>query len=140
VSIGKATTQGVEVTLEYRPFRTVKLTRQYTYLDAKDTATGSQLLRRPRQRLANTVTLQSGPWEGTLTYELVGAREDVDATTFLRKSMPAYHLFHLTGAYRLFEKTQLTLRVDNLLNTKYQVIDGYATAGFSVFGGVRQEL
>jgi vitamin B12 transporter len=140
VSIGKATTKGVETAVEYRPFSWAKVATQYTFLETRDDATGLSLFRRPRHRLSNTLTFIDQNWDLSLVHEMVGSRADVDASSFLRKQTPAFHLGHLALSYRAWEETQFTLRVDNLFDTKYQVIDGYGTAGLSAYLGVRQAL
>jgi vitamin B12 transporter len=44
---------------------------------------------------------------------------------------------NLTASYALSKQWSLTLRVDNVLDKRYELAAGYNTAGASVFGGVR---
>jgi vitamin B12 transporter len=46
-------------------------------------------------------------------------------------------VFNLAGRYQVNEGTQLWARIDNLFDEDYQEVEGFQTAGFSIYGGVR---
>lgn len=140
VNVGRARTEGVELTSAVLLFTGVKLVTAYTFLEATDENTGLQLLRRPRHRVSNTLVYAAGPWEAALTHQLVGRRVDLDAATFARKELETYNVFHAAVSYRLFAETTLTARVENLLDSRYVVIDGYGVPGISGYVGIRQSL
>ena len=63
----------------------------YTWLDTEDRDTGLPLLRRPKHRASVTVGGDLGRGASAeLTGLCVGERDDVDATTYLRVTNPAY--------------------------------------------------
>jgi vitamin B12 transporter len=51
-----------------------------------------------------------------------------------------YVLFDASLSYRLGAETRLFLRLDNILNAKYETVYGYGTARFSITGGVKLGL
>lgn len=139
-NVGKAWTGGIEVSQSVRLFDYFRLSSAYTYLETKDELTGLTLLRRPRNRITNSLTFQNGSWDATLTHLLVGERTDVDSVAFTRKRVPEYNLFHLASSYAPWEGTRFFARIENLFDTKYQAIDGYGTPGLSIYCGVKQDL
>jgi vitamin B12 transporter len=52
-------------------------------------------------------------------------------------TLASYTLIDTALFYDVFKPIQLFLRFDNILNTDYETIKGYATAGFSIYGGVK---
>ncbi len=51
--------------------------------------------------------------------------------------MPGYDIVNVAAQYDLTDSSELWLRVDNLLDNDYEEIEGYQTAGASVYSGVR---
>ena len=49
-NVGHATAKGLETFIEVRPITDLSLRGSYTYQDTKDVDTGSQLIRRPRNK------------------------------------------------------------------------------------------
>jgi len=66
-----------------------------------------------------------------LTNELryVGERKDIDPTVFSSKNKPAYVLFNAQLAYQISSSLETRLKVDNLLDTEYEEIDGFGSPG-----------
>lgn len=140
LNVAKAKSEGAEVSVSALPLETLRVTSNYTFTESRDEITGLPLLRRPRHKVTTSFLLTAGALETTLEHRLVGPRTDVDAALFTRKEVPAYNVFNASGSYLVQEGTKVFLRLENLLNSRYQVIDGYSTPGLSFFGGIRQEL
>jgi vitamin B12 transporter len=135
VNIGSAEMMGVELasTVSIVPSR-LSLTGSYTYLDARDLATGKLLARRPMN--SGSLTLA---WTGpkgldlALTGTFVG-----DRFNRANEAQPiaAYSRFDLSGSYPLNGHTKLFGRIENLTNVQYQDPWGYNTPGFSAYFGL----
>ncbi len=59
----------------------------------------------------------------------VGERQDIDPAVYTRKNKPAYVLFNAQLAFQLFANLETRLKVDNLLDTEYEEIDGFGSPG-----------
>jgi len=96
------------------------------------------LLRRPRQ--SGTLDLWhefgSGVSVGTgLTF--AADREDVDAATFQPNiDGENYTVVRLYGAWQATKQLAVKVRLENLLNEKYEQVNGYPQLGFGAFAGV----
>ena len=140
INIGKASTKGTELSLKAHPAETLMLSASYTHTNAKDDISGDRLLRRPREKLAVTTSCQFLK-KATLILSLihVGKRNDIfyEGWTPTRIIMASYNLVNVVISYDWNSRVQLSLRLDNLFNEEYEVIKGYGTPGFSVYGGLQ---
>ena len=127
----RATSSGVEVTLEYRPGPRFQLAASHTVNDTEDSATGRQLARRPENR--STLDLYFRPLprlSGSATLIVGSGRIDSDGS-----EMDDYQRLDLSLSYQLrgFEPY---LRVENLLDDRYEEINGFTTPGSLAVVGV----
>jgi len=102
-----------------------------TWQDAEDQGTGQPLLRRPRRKGA----VQLGyAFEGGTRLEAhaqaVSERSDFAGT------LAGYALYDLVARVPLPHALTLEVRLDNLTDRDYQLVQGYATPGRSLFLGV----
>ncbi|MEX0851947.1 MAG: TonB-dependent receptor [Bauldia sp.] len=134
-NIAAAETAGVEVAASTMIVAGVlDGTMSYTYLDARDLATGLPLERRPMH--SGKVTLiYTGidNLRATLSATVVGPRFNDDAATV---RLPGYVRIDVAAAYRVNEALSLFARVENLLDADYQEVSGYNTAGLSAYAGL----
>ena len=74
-----------------------------------------------------------------LTVIHVGERDDMfyEGWTAARIVMKGYNLVNVVFSYDWHPSVQPFLRLDNLLNEEYEVIKGYGTPGFSIYGGIQ---
>jgi vitamin B12 transporter len=137
-NIERVDTDGLELTLEAVPSRTLHIEANYTLTDAINRSggdAGNRLALRPKH--SGTV---SADWEspiglklgGTLT--IAGDSFD-DAANVVR--IDGYAVFDLRASYALTEKIELYGRVENLFDENYTVVSGYGTFGRSAYAGVR---
>jgi len=70
----------------------------------------------------------------------VDERDDFDINTFARKALPAYTLVRAVADFKATDHLSLKLRVENLLDERYTLVDGYNTWGRAVFGGIEWRL
>jgi vitamin B12 transporter len=143
---GRSRRRGVEVEARYRPSKALLLAANYTFLDsAEQKAAGTALVRevrRPRHS-ANLVATWTGARlsaSGTAAY--VGTRSDVNFDLFPAQTV-RLHPYVLAAArvgYRLTRQVELYVRAENAFDARYQDAVGYATAGRTVYAGLRLRL
>ncbi len=138
INITSASSRGIEFLAEFALSENLLLSASYTYTMAKDRNTGEALLRRPKNKLAaemNFRFLQKAHLFLSLTY--LGAREDKEWVDWIstKVQMDPFTLLNAAVTYDILPNIQLYLRLDNLLDTEYELIKGYGTPGFSAYGG-----
>jgi vitamin B12 transporter len=81
-----------------------------------------------------------GPLEGLFEISWNDRRYDSDINTFAPTTLDAYTLARLALSWRASDRLRLTLRAENLFDADYEQVDGYNTAGRSVFAGVQVRM
>ncbi len=139
---GTSRRRGVEVAAGLALTEALRLGLSYTYTDARD-PDGRREVRRPmhQARLALDWALPGGRTDLGLVVEHAAGRRDIDFTApsfgARRIDMPAYTLVGLSAAHRLSDRVELTARVSNLFDVRYEEVQGYAAEGLNAFLGVR---
>lgn len=138
-NLARARVQGVELAAGWTqgPWR---IDANGTWLRTEDEATGERLLRRAPRTFNLGAFHSQGQWRLGGEASWVAARDDFDINSFARKSLPSYTLLRALAEFRPSKRLSLTLRVENLLDEQYALVDGYNTWGRAVFGGVRWSL
>jgi vitamin B12 transporter len=143
---GRSRRRGVEVEAELRPSKALLLAANYTYLDADEQkAAGTALVRevrRPRHSANVVATWTLGRLTASGTAAYVGARNDVNFDVFPAQAV-RLHPYVLASArvgYRLTRQMELYVRAENAFDARYQDAVGYATAGRTVYAGLRLRL
>ncbi len=131
VNIDRTRTDGVEIEGRAALGAGFDLSLAYAWTDAEDLGTGTAMLRVPEQ--AGSVTLG---WAGerlraALTVRAEGDMPDSGGTR------DGFIAAHVTAAYALTDKVDLTVRIENLADTAYQQLLGYGEPGRSGFVGIR---
>lgn len=143
INIGRARTRGVEVFAEAKSADGILGRVSYTSLEAKDLDKGAALLRRPNTRLTARIDV---PFlrriSAGVSAAYTGARHDKDFSSWEARDvvLAPYVLLDASLSYHLGAETRLFLRLDNILNAKYETVYGYGTARFSVYGGIKLGL
>lgn len=134
----KTRAKGIELTTEVHLTDAIKLTANYTYLDAKDRTTGQGLIRRPRHNLFADMDWQS-PMGLRLggSLRLASKSDDTDFETYLPVSLGGYTLMGLRASLPLSSGFEIYGRVENLLNARYETVSGYGSYGRAAYAGVR---
>jgi vitamin B12 transporter len=140
INIHKARTKGAEIAFAAKPLSTLSFFSTYTRTDAKNKETDEYLLRRPKHKFTARLDwrfLEEANIHLTLIY--VGEREDLYWLywTPTPVTLESYTLINTALFYDVFEPIELFLRLENILDTDYETIKGYATAGFSIYGGLK---
>ena len=143
INIGRAETRGVEVEFSVRPWEALSLSLAYSRLRARDEVHGTPLLRRPEgmasARLATTFLTR---WTAAVSFDYVGPRKDVDYNAWpaLTVTLLSYSLLNGVLSYEAGKNAELFVRLDNILDERYEMVYGYGTLGFSIQAGVKLDL
>lgn len=143
VNIGKAESKGVEMELEARWARGVSLNATYVRLEARDKIQKVDLLRRPKSRLCLTLSQAiADRWNFSLSFYYTGERSDTNYFVLPARNvvLAAYSLLNGLFSLRASSNIELFVRLDNIFNTRYEMIFGYGTLGFSAQAGVKISL
>ena len=138
---GRAHSQGMELGVGSTAIQDLILNISYTYTWAVDDVTGLPLLRRSKHQLTGDLTyLISDRTQAGLQARYMGARDDLDAVTRSRLQMPDFAIFNLTTQYRLNDHFRTFGKIENLLDSAYEEINGYGTPGRSMFVGLGYDI
>ncbi|QFY41231.1 TonB-dependent receptor [Candidatus Methylospira mobilis] len=142
-NVSSAIARGLESFVEYKPFDDLSLRVNYT-LDQTygltDPYTGvrtnSPLLLRPKNKGSFDLDYRFIPEASFHVNTLVvGSRSSFDTVGNVVQ-VPGYVLVNVSSNYDVNENIALFVRMDNLLNKRYQQVWGYGTLGFTGIGGV----
>jgi vitamin B12 transporter len=140
-NIGKARTQGIELETKLRLVAGFELHASYTYIDADDTTDGTRLLRRPRNSGSADLWKDFGyGWSAGAGVAVEADRADIDAQTFETVNDPNYAVVRVYGAWKESSRLTFKARVENLLDKKYEPVNGYPALGIGAFGEVDWKL
>lgn len=140
INIGKAESNGAEISIEAKLTNEFVFNASYTKLEAKDKVNNSNLLRRPKDKVTTNLSYSFfKKWSINFFFLYIGKRDDVDFSTWPYPlfTLPSYTLFNASASFDLSSHIQIFSRFDNILDKKYEMILGYGTPGFSVYGGFK---
>ncbi len=135
---GQARIDGVEWELKLKPWDPWVLTGSYGHLRANERPSGEELLRVPKNTFGFSVGLKpSSKWETRLEGLLVSSREE--SRTEGRQKNEGYLKFDLNAQYRFSSWMKGYLRVENLMDRKYQEVLGFPANGTVASVGITVE-
>ena len=133
VNVGSARLEGV--TLSYASqLRRFDYDVTLDYLDARDATNGKHLGRRARHKARFGIgrTIDDWQWRGEI--QAVGSRFDDDANL---KHLGGYSLVNLQASRTLTDNWTVIARANNIFGKKYEFTADFATAGATLFIGLR---
>ncbi len=136
-NVGKATINGVEAGLAVPHTENLQSSIDLTWLDTSD-GSGDQLLRRPEW--SGAYTLHGRAFDrlrGDFTVQYVGARQDVDPTSFATVTAESFVTANLALACQAWRMIEVTVRATNLLDRDYAEVYGYPAPGRRFAAGFR---
>jgi len=111
-----------------------KLNANYTYLDAKD-KDGKTLARRPSVQAHLAISYYGiTNYNLKLSTDYIGER--YDSADNKGKMTGKYTLYNAVFNYQLNKNTSLFIKINNISDVIYQVVDGYSTERRSYYAGV----
>ncbi len=143
INIGRAETKGIEAEFSARPWQSFSLDLVYSRLEARDETLGTALLRRPKVAISARIACDFlKRWTAAVSFDHVGLRQDVNYNIWpaLTLTLPAHSLLHGVVSCDAGGGAQLFVRLDNILDARYEMVYGYGTLGRSVQAGVKLAL
>jgi vitamin B12 transporter len=135
-NIQHARTRGGEVSAQVALPGTLVARASYSYLEADNLTAGTRLLRRPRHRVNADVWHDFGRGvSGGVGAAFTVQREDVDARTFRPVDGEDFTVVRVYGAWQINSRVALKARVENLLDERYEEVNGYPALGVGGFVG-----
>jgi vitamin B12 transporter len=135
-NVGRADIRGVELSGDVTLVPDIWRARaSYTYLDARDLDTNTQLLRRPRNKGALSLIYDGVARlevEGRLT--LVGSRLDYNYPSDV--TLAPYAKLDVLANYKFDDNLALFGRIENLTDARYEEVYNFGTAGRSYYAGI----
>lgn len=148
-NIGEATSKGVELEAGIKPFNSLKLSGNYTYLKTEDRTTGEELPFRPRNKWnLNLLYLPTPAFTLNIDLNIVSSQAiNVDFIALngdlLSGRSPGFTRVDLAATYDFFKKIwafndfQLFLKANNLFDEKIMEVPGFPAAGISLLAGIK---
>ena len=135
-NIQRARTRGAELSAQGTLPGAIEVRAGYTHLEADNLSAGTRLLRRPRHSFSADAWHDFGRGVSAGAGVAFAAhRRDVNARTFAQIDGEDYTVARLYGAWHVNARFTLKARVENLLNEKYEEVNGYPALGFGAFAG-----
>jgi len=141
-NVGRATTDGIESFIEYRPGKSLTLRADYTFTETSDDLLHQELLRRPKHKgNLNAAWQASAAWLLNLDVLWVGTWVDGSRDFSVpRLDAPGYTTVNLAATCDLSPRLALFGRLDNLLDRHYQNPTGFLQPALGAFAGIRVKL
>jgi vitamin B12 transporter len=138
-NIARTKARGVELAGGADLTRALRLSANYTWLDARNDAPGSvnfgrPLARRPKHQANANLDYHEGPLSAGVAARYSGPRFD-DAGGFVR--LKSYAVWDIRAAYALTSIIEAYGRVENLFDKRYETIAGYGQLGRTAYAGLR---
>jgi vitamin B12 transporter len=131
---GKSKFKGVELGYEDFYFDSLGVKALYTYLEAKD-AGNKNIARRPQQQLDVTMNYYlSDDIDFGLNAQYIGKRYDKADNQGAQTGK--YTVVDFTTNFQANKYLKFYAKINNLTDKYYQTVDGYETAGRSLFVGL----
>ena len=138
--------RGVETSAQARVTNNIFLTGSYMWLDTRitssttpessDTGLGEPLVRRPRNSGSLSIAVTPKRWSLVVGGSFIGERQDADFTFGVTRN-PGYQNIYASASYDIAKHFTPMLKVENLLNERYQEVLGYQALSRGILGGVR---
>ncbi len=133
--IGESKIQGIEVEYDTSINDDILISSNYTYLDAKN-QNAQALRRRPNHTLNLNIDyygiqdLHLGAYA-----QYIGERYENDDQQGVENGK--YTVVNMVANYEISKNILAYVKIDNLFNEHYQVVDGYASAPLSAYAGLK---
>ncbi|MDQ5979156.1 MAG: vitamin transporter [Verrucomicrobiota bacterium] len=135
-NIGRARTQGLELSGKFALPGAVNVRIAYSYLEADDLTAGTRLLRRPKHSGSLDVWKDFGGLSAGAGVVFVNDRMDVHADTFATIAGEDYTVVRIYGAWQVSDRLALKARVENLFDEQYEQVHGYPQLGVGAYAGL----
>ncbi len=137
--LGDSTREGVEVTGNLQATDDLSLRLAYTYLEARN-PDGSVEVRRPQHELLLGATLAVFDGRGSVSADIRHVAGNFDTQffgAFPTLEIDPYTVVNVSGRYDLTDRVAITGRIENLFDTDYSDVWGYAARPLTAHIGLQ---
>lgn len=127
-NINRARIDGTEITANRDLFGWQTML-SLTWLDHENRDTGQRLVRRPDRMLNLQISRQFERLSVSLDWQATGSRSDLDPVDYSRSRVAGYGLLDSVISWQFSEQLSVQLKVGNVLDQHYEIVDGYNTLG-----------
>lgn len=139
-NLGRASIEGLESYLQWRPADTFGVRVDYTLTSARD-GSRRRLLRRPLRKAVLDLSWQPRPDTSlNLQWHVNGPAADIDRVTFTRVREGGYSTLRLAARHRLHDGVDLLVRAENLFDKRHEPVNGFAGPGAAWYAGLSFQL
>lgn len=139
-NIGRARSQGVELSVSTLLRDGLFVSGSYTYTDTEEDATGDPLLRRPRHSGSASVAWSRGALRSSAVFVFAGTRDDVfPVYPYARTANASYSTVDLSLGIVLGQ-FEPYVKIENVTGEEYEEVLGYAAPGRRAIVGFRYAL
>jgi vitamin B12 transporter len=138
--------RGVQTSAQARISSQVRISGSYMRLytdvtasaspESSDSGIGEPLVRRPRNSGSLSIAVTPKRWSLVAGGRFIGERQDADFTFGVTRN-PGYQNVYASASYDLSKHLTPILRVDNLLNERYEEVLGYQALSRGIIVGLR---
>ncbi|MCT7609678.1 TonB-dependent receptor [Aliarcobacter butzleri] len=135
---GTSKIKGTEVAYKNAIAEDLLLNLAYTNLSAKD-ENGNKLLNRPTNKFSFGVDYYGlKDFHFNINSEYIGSRESVNYLTSTQRTKTGnYTIWNAVVDYDINKTFSTYVKLDNMFNKDYQIVDGYATSQRAAFVGLK---
>ncbi len=144
-NIDRSWARGVETSGSVRLWKFVQVSANYTHMQTRITKTastnpytgvGQELQRRPDNAGAAWLSVTPRRWSFLIGGRVMGERQDSDFVFGVTRN-PGYGTLYMSGSYTVNRHVTPYLRLDNVLNERFEEVLGYTALSRGAIGGVR---
>lgn len=132
VNSGTVNNKGIEIETNVKPLENIFMSAVYSYLDTENIIVGA-----PEQQYSFEAVYKYNKYEIGLV--LKGVQDLIKlndpAKSIIKKE--SYTLLNLFTSYKLYQNLSFTFHLDNILDRRYEIINGYPMPGRSILAGVK---
>lgn len=135
---GKAKFRGIELGYKDYFFDSIGVNAMYTYIEAKNVY-GQALARRPKNQIdASVIYYVSDDFDLGINAQYIGTR--YDSADNQGAQTGKYTIANFVTNIKVNNNVTFYGKIDNLTDKYYQTVDGYATAGRSLYLGLNAKF
>lgn len=140
LNVRQTTADGAEAELTIRPTDSLRLTANYSFINARSRSApniGNELPRRPRQLLNGSIDWTGGRFSLGATVRVASDSYDNLVNTV---RLDGYAVADVRASIAITDQVEIYGRVENLFDQDYQTVANFRTLGRSAYGGLRVRL
>jgi vitamin B12 transporter len=136
-NIGRARTQGAEISLTRNVGQSYYSSMNYTYLDTKQDDTGEELLRRPKHSGSIFIGRRAGKTDTNIALVHTGSRLDVLPVAPFSHVSDKAHTTVDVNVQMHGDRYTPYIKLENATNERYEEVRGYRSPGRRLIFGLR---